>query len=165
MNKRPYVESGGRSYDHNTDFLKELYATIGEKGGGSPWLRQDLPSLSAALYEWSVPILADPILGPRLSEAALTFIETAPLKIAPEAAAIPWEGLPDAVERGLRLLEKEPERFADPNAVGGVLWQLFLKHPQDPQLVEFLRREAAKPQTSKNIQVLAERYLGKNPPA
>jgi len=151
-----HVESQGRYYSENTDFVGELREAI-DDGRGAPWLRYDVPDLYAALYEWAAPIIASE-LAPRFVDAVLTFIETAPVELAHYAAGLPWESAPGAVERAIGVLEREPARFGDARGVAGALWTLFAKAPADERLRALLRRELARPEPDDLARSIARKY-------
>lgn len=136
------IEYHGRTYDDATDFLAELRHAVSTATGPS-WLRSDLP-LPWALSDWAGALKGTP-LESKLGDAALTVMETGTPQQAEAVTGLPFELAPQAVDRVVRILDHDPSRFgSDPRAIPSVLWRLLQRGPHEKQLLDALRREAAK---------------------
>lgn len=146
----------GRTYDDATDFLSELRAATRAPTGPS-WLRSDLP-LPWALSDWAEALKGTP-LEFKIADAALTVMETGTPEQAEVVMGLPFELAPRSVQRVLRILDCEPSRFgSDPRSIPSVLWRLLQRAPHERQLLDALRREAAKPNADEWTRQLAAEY-------
>ena len=156
--KAGVVQYRDRVFDEKTDFLAEVREAV--RGMGPAWLRTDLPH-PWAVSDWAQAFEGSP-LAERLSDAALTVMETATVAEAQIASTLPYENARDAIPRALALWERVPDRFgAGGRAHAYVLWKLLQKAPDDERLLAALRRESAKPQADDLIRDLTARYLTK----
>ncbi len=151
------VEYRGRVFDEGSDFAAEVRDAV--KGNGPSWLRSDLP------HVWAVADWGEAFHGTglreRLADAALSVIETSECAEAEMASVLPYEDAPNAPSRVLAMLEREPERFGrNPRDVATVLWKLANKFPHDRRVLDFLHREAAKPDADDLTRETAKRFLG-----
>jgi hypothetical protein len=124
------VEYRGRVFDENTDFVAEVRDAV--KGYGPSWLRSDLPH-PWAVADWGEAFTGT-VLHERLADAALQVIETGTRAEAEIGSVLPYEDAPNAVDRALAVLEREPDRFGrEPRAFATVIWKLVSKKLLPPK--------------------------------
>lgn len=131
----------GRSYAVDTDWTAVIRDAARHPFGPS-WLRPDL-DVASGLAELAEHLKGTPAEG-LLAEAALSIVEHG---TTPERAVVwqlPWERGAEAVRRLLQLLKVEPERLTELHGVPNVLWRLLQAYPDDADVKEALRAEAAR---------------------
>jgi hypothetical protein len=150
------VEYRGRVFTENSDFVDEVRDAV--RGHGASWLRTDLP-LPWSISDWGESFSGTE-LRDKISDAALTIMETGTRDEAELASVLPFEHGSDAVARVLAILEREPSRLGqEPRALAMAIWRLLVVHSRDRRLLEFLRREAERPGADALLLEMAARHL------
>jgi len=150
------IVSNGQVFDESTDWL-EFLRTAANRPAAARGLRDDVETPIA------VSALASEFEGTQLEEAladaALKLIESGTQTEMDTVRRLPYDKAPNAFNRLLRALEKNPERFAHEGWRASLFWKLFQMNPGDQNLRSALSRQLKATPDDAQLKDLAEQYL------